>query len=75
PLASRERLWSDDTKLRVWLIEGGAISEQHYASKWGQFRLAHSVINTVGPTLPGTDGLGDWNIPWETWRAGTADQA
>jgi hypothetical protein len=33
------------------------------------------VINTVGPTLPGTDGLGDWNIPWETWRAGNADQA
>ncbi|MBB1022320.1 hypothetical protein G6030_13650, partial [Dietzia sp. E1] len=33
------------------------------------------VINTVGPTLPGTDGLGDWNIPWETWRAGNADLA
>lgn len=30
------------------------------------------VINTVGPTLPGTDGLGDWNIPWEQWRAGNA---
>lgn len=32
------------------------------------------VINTVGPTLAGTDGLGDWNIPWQTWRAGNADQ-
>jgi lipoprotein-anchoring transpeptidase ErfK/SrfK len=31
------------------------------------------VINTVGPTLPGTEGLGDWNIPWEQWRAGNAD--
>jgi lipoprotein-anchoring transpeptidase ErfK/SrfK len=31
------------------------------------------VINTVGPTLPGTDGLGDWNIPWEQWRAGNAN--
>ena len=28
------------------------------------------VVNTVGPTLSGTDGLGDWNIPWEQWRAG-----
>jgi lipoprotein-anchoring transpeptidase ErfK/SrfK len=28
------------------------------------------VVNTVGPTLPGTDGLGDWNIPWEQWQAG-----
>ncbi|CAN5484605.1 Ig-like domain-containing protein [soil metagenome] len=30
------------------------------------------VINTVGPTLPGTDGLGDWNIPWEQWKTGNA---
>lgn len=30
------------------------------------------VINTVGATLPGVDGLGDWNIPWEQWRAGNA---
>jgi lipoprotein-anchoring transpeptidase ErfK/SrfK len=30
------------------------------------------VVNTVGPTLPGTDGLGDWNIPWEQWQAGNA---
>ena len=30
------------------------------------------VINTVGPTLSGTDGLGDWNIPWEQWKAGNA---
>lgn len=31
------------------------------------------VINTVGSTLPGTDGLGDWNIPWEQWKAGNAN--
>jgi lipoprotein-anchoring transpeptidase ErfK/SrfK len=31
------------------------------------------VINTVGSTLSGTDGLGDWNIPWEQWRAGNAN--
>jgi lipoprotein-anchoring transpeptidase ErfK/SrfK len=30
------------------------------------------VVNTVGPILPGTDGLGDWNIPWEQWKAGNA---
>jgi lipoprotein-anchoring transpeptidase ErfK/SrfK len=30
------------------------------------------VINTVGSTLSGTDGLGDWNIPWEQWRQGNA---
>ena len=30
------------------------------------------VVNTVGTTLPGTDGLGDWNIPWEQWKAGNA---
>jgi hypothetical protein len=31
------------------------------------------VVDTVGPTLPGTDGLGDWNIPWEQWREGNAN--
>jgi lipoprotein-anchoring transpeptidase ErfK/SrfK len=31
------------------------------------------VVNTVGSTLPGTDGLGDWNIPWDQWRAGNAN--
>ncbi len=30
------------------------------------------VKNTIGGTLPGTDGLGDWNIPWETWKKGNA---
>jgi lipoprotein-anchoring transpeptidase ErfK/SrfK len=31
------------------------------------------VVNTLGPTLSGTDGLGDWNIPWEQWRVGNAN--
>jgi len=30
------------------------------------------IVNTVGSTLPGTEGLGDWNIPWEQWKAGNA---
>ncbi|SBS73433.1 putative L,D-transpeptidase LppS [uncultured Mycobacterium sp.] len=31
------------------------------------------VHNTVGSTLPGTEGLGDWNIPWSQWKAGNAN--
>ena len=31
------------------------------------------IVNTVGSTLPGTDGLGDWNIPWEQWKEGNAN--
>lgn len=30
------------------------------------------VVNTTGPQLSGTDGLGDWNIPWDAWKAGNA---
>jgi lipoprotein-anchoring transpeptidase ErfK/SrfK len=30
------------------------------------------VKNTVGGTLSGVDGLGDWNIPWDQWKAGNA---
>ncbi|MBV8861415.1 MAG: L,D-transpeptidase family protein [Mycobacterium sp.] len=30
------------------------------------------VINTLGPPLSGTEGLGDWNIPWDQWHAGNA---
>ncbi len=28
--------------------------------------------NTVGPPLPGDDGLGDWNVPWAVWKKGNA---
>jgi hypothetical protein len=31
------------------------------------------VINTVGATLSGIDGLGDWNVPWSQWKAGNAN--
>ncbi len=30
------------------------------------------VEGTVGPVLSGTEGLGDWNIPWSQWKAGNA---
>ena len=32
-----------------------------------------TVKNTGGETLNGSDGLGDWNIPWETWSAGNTE--
>ncbi len=28
------------------------------------------VNDTLGPLLGGTEGLGDWNIPWPTWKSG-----
>jgi lipoprotein-anchoring transpeptidase ErfK/SrfK len=31
------------------------------------------ITNTVGSVLPGTEGLGDWNIPWSQWKAGNAN--
>ncbi len=31
------------------------------------------VQNTVGSTMSGTEGLGDWNIPWAQWKAGNAN--
>jgi lipoprotein-anchoring transpeptidase ErfK/SrfK len=31
------------------------------------------ISNTVGSILPGEDGLGDWNIPWDQWQAGNAN--
>lgn len=30
------------------------------------------VRNTVGPKLSGSDGLGDWNVPWSVWSKGNA---
>ncbi|KXO97761.1 L,D-transpeptidase [Tsukamurella pseudospumae] len=30
------------------------------------------VTDTIASTLEGNDGLGDWNVPWEVWRAGNA---
>ena len=28
------------------------------------------VNGTRGSLLGGTEGLGDWNVPWATWKAG-----
>ncbi len=32
------------------------------------------VRGTVGPPLSGVEGLGDWNIPWQQWKAGNANK-
>lgn len=33
------------------------------------------VSDTTGGVLDGTDGLGDWNVPWKVWKAGNAKQS
>jgi lipoprotein-anchoring transpeptidase ErfK/SrfK len=33
------------------------------------------VQHTVGGQLSGTDGLGDWNLPWSVWKAGNSGPA
>lgn len=54
----------------------GCINVTPKAAKWFQSIAKRGDIvkvkNTYGGTLPGTDGLGDWNIPWETWEKGNA---
>lgn len=30
------------------------------------------IKNTKGGVLSGVDGLGDWNVPWDKWKAGNA---
>lgn len=32
------------------------------------------VRGTLGSTLSGVEGLGDWNIPWSQWKAGNSSQ-
>ncbi|NDJ90798.1 L,D-transpeptidase [Mycolicibacter kumamotonensis] len=32
------------------------------------------ISNTIGSLLPGTEGLGDWNVPWSQWEAGNANE-
>jgi lipoprotein-anchoring transpeptidase ErfK/SrfK len=57
-------------------VSHGCLNVSHSNAKWFYDNTKRGdvveVINTAGPTLPGTDGLGDWNIPWEQWQAGNA---
>ncbi|AIG64587.1 hypothetical protein CATYP_08365 [Corynebacterium atypicum] len=56
----------------------GCVNVTTEAAQWFQNTVKRGDIvevrNTSGETLSGYDGLGDWNIPWDTWKAGNADQ-
>ncbi|QGU05384.1 Putative L,D-transpeptidase LppS precursor [Corynebacterium comes] len=58
-------------------VSHGCINVTTEAAAWFQDVVKRGdpveVRNTVGDVLSGYDGLGDWNIPWETWRKGNAD--
>ncbi|WP_413464466.1 L,D-transpeptidase [Corynebacterium sp. 22KM0430] len=55
----------------------GCINVTDEAALWFQNTVKRGdivkVSNTVGGELNGLDGLGDWNIPWEQWKAGNAE--
>ncbi len=67
---------ADETERRGWNLEGGAKSSHHYRSKWGHFRLAHSVrcISTNSVRLSGmlcfNTGLYE---PGQRWRCGVKE--
>lgn len=54
----------------------GCVNVTTEAAQWFQNTVKRGdpvlVQNTVGGVLNGADGLGDWNIDWETWKAGNA---
>lgn len=55
----------------------GCVNVSPEAARWFQETVKRgdvvTIENTSGGQLPGTDGLGQWNIPWETWSAGNAN--
>ncbi|MDO5730281.1 L,D-transpeptidase [Corynebacterium sphenisci] len=57
----------------------GCINVSIPNAKWFQEHTKRGdvviVKNTKGEVLSGYDGLGDWNIPWERWKAGNADRS
>ncbi|GAB3596832.1 Putative L,D-transpeptidase LppS precursor [Corynebacterium faecale] len=59
-------------------VSHGCINVSTEAAEWFQNTVKRgdivTVKNTVGTTLSGYDGLGDWNIPWSVWGEGNADQ-
>ncbi|AGG67513.1 hypothetical protein H924_10415 [Corynebacterium callunae DSM 20147] len=58
-------------------VSHGCINVSTENAQWFQETVKRgdivTVKNTVGSTLSGTDGLGDWNTPWSEWSAGNAD--
>lgn len=59
-------------------VSHGCINVTTEAAQWFQNNVKRGdpvvVQNTVGRTLSGYDGLGDWNIPWETWGKGNVNE-
>ena len=59
-------------------VSHGCINVSTEAAEWFQNTVKRgdivTVKNTVGTTLSGYDGLGDWNIPWSVWGEGNADE-
>ena len=58
-------------------VSHGCINATPADAKWYMDTVKRGdpveIVNTKGSTLPGTDGLGYWNIDWETIKAGNAD--
>lgn len=59
-------------------VSHGCINVSTANAQWFQDNVKRGDVviikNTVGGELSGYDGLGDWNIPWETWKAGNVDK-
>ena len=59
-------------------VSHGCINVSTANAQWFQDNVKRGDVviirNTIGEELSGYDGLGDWNIPWETWKAGNADK-
>jgi lipoprotein-anchoring transpeptidase ErfK/SrfK len=58
-------------------VSNGCLNLNYDNATWVQHNTLRGdpviVKNTPGPVLPGTDGLGDWNTPWNVWKAGNAN--
>ena len=54
----------------------GCVNVTNEAAGWFQSVVKRGDIvqvkNTAGGTLPVTDGLGDWNLPWPEWSSGNS---
>jgi lipoprotein-anchoring transpeptidase ErfK/SrfK len=48
------------------------LTEANAKAYFGFAQVGDPIIytNTGGPTMPSWDGYGDWNVTWNTWRAG-----
>lgn len=58
-------------------VSHGCINVSTSNAQWFQDNVKRGDVviikNTIGGELSGYDGLGDWNIPWDTWKAGNVD--